>query len=298
MKLQELFQKTSAYWVRYNEYEYKEKDGELFILPVPKANPTVYDPIKVADELVVDALNIGIFCMRQNPNEERIKASIIDFAVKYGLLGFMTALPTTPEFMDYEAVYLPLNPIIMAESMDTKEYVDMFFPFEKLDFCKKGRESRWDINNDRDMMALFMTFQDKPTAMNMSFQRNYAERYDWLRGKFKDWAYSLCASVFFYEEKDATVRDLHRQAMSAFGGIAPNYRISLYDDGPKIVWDFHSLLQTIQMIFSFALTDDQKPIRLCRYCNRAFVPQDARAAFCSPECKNKFNVYKSRSKNK
>ena len=31
----------------------------------------------------------------------------------------MTALPTTPSFMDYEAVYLPKNHFIKAETMET-----------------------------------------------------------------------------------------------------------------------------------------------------------------------------------
>ena len=32
----------------------------------------------------------------------------------------MTALPTTPSFMDYEAVYLPKNHFIKEESMETE----------------------------------------------------------------------------------------------------------------------------------------------------------------------------------
>ena len=55
--------------------------------------------------------------------------------------GLMTALPTTPKFMDYEAVYLPNNPFIKAESMDTMEYLALFFPFEKPDMVKRGIES-------------------------------------------------------------------------------------------------------------------------------------------------------------
>ncbi|MDR0904569.1 MAG: hypothetical protein LBN00_00105, partial [Oscillospiraceae bacterium] len=75
-------------------------------------------------------------------------------------------------------------------------------------------------------------------------------------------------------------------------------RVALYDDKPQLVWDFHSLLQTVQMVFSFALTDEQKPLRSCRHCTKVFLAQDARATFCSHECKNRHNVYKSRGKKK
>ena len=56
--------------------------------------------------------------MRQDAG---IQKAIQNFAVKYGLLWLMTALPITPKFMDCEAVYLPKNPFIKAESMDTME---------------------------------------------------------------------------------------------------------------------------------------------------------------------------------
>lgn len=92
-------------------------------------------------------------------------------------------------------------------------------------------------------------------------------------------------------------RLLMQQGMEAFGGIAPTYRIALLDK-PTIVWDFHSLMLGIQMMFSFMLTDSDKPIRLCRHCTQAFVASRPSAVFCSPQCKNKHNVYKSRAKDK
>jgi len=302
MNLNDLFRKTDAYWVRYSEYEYREqdKDGELFLLPQAASKVSVYDPIKIADTLVVDALNVGLLCMRKKPVEIK-KEAIRDFTANYGLLGFMTALPTTPDFTDYDYVYLPKNRFIKAETMDANEYADMFFPFDKPDFLKaKDRaEYRTTLDpNDREQAALFLTFGESPMALNMETRRGYGERYDWLCNQFIDWAYSLCAAAFYYEEKDETERELHRRAMKAFGGIAPHYHIALYDDKPTLVWDFHSLLQTIQIIFSFALTDGERPLRICKHCLKAFLAQDSRSLYCSPECKNKHNVGKSRGKGK
>ena len=51
--------------------------------------------------------------------------------------------------------------------------------------------------------------------------------------------------------------------MKAFGGIAPTYHIELLDQ-PTLFWDFHSLLLGIQMMFSFMLVDDAKPLKLCK----------------------------------
>ena len=293
-----LFQKTSSQWVKYSEYEYRHgEDGTLYLTPAPKAKPSVYDPIKDSEPMVLDMLNVGRLCMKRGEEEQK-QAAVLDFVSKYGLLGFMTALPTTPEFIQYEAVYLPKNHFIREETLPTEKYLDYFFPFDKLDFSKAGKESAWNVGSDREMMALAMTFGNGPQAMAMSFQREYAERYDWLVTQFKDWAFTFASSFLYYEDYDKIdepTRDLYRQGMAAFGGIAPTYHILLLDR-PTIVWDFHSLLLGVQMMFSFMLTDEKKPLRSCKHCMKVFAASHPNAAFCSPQCKNQYNVYKSRKK--
>ena len=294
-----LFQKTSSHWVRYSEYEWREHDRILYLKPAPKAKPIVYDPLKDADNMVLDALNVGMLQMNR-AGTDNVKAAVLDFVSKYGLLGFMTALPTTPHFMDYDAAYLPKNHFIKAESVNVDEYTALFFPFEKPDFTKTKDEIRWNISGDRDMLALAATFGNAPMALNMSFQREYAESYDWLTTQFKDWAFTFVSSFLYYEDYDRideATRDLYRQGMAAFGGIAPTYHIALLDK-PTIVWDFYSLMLGIQMMFSFMLTDDKNPLRCCKHCQMVFMAGHPNAAFCSARCKNQHNVYKSRANKK
>lgn len=38
----------------------------------------------------------------------------------------MPALPTTPDFMEYEQVYLPKNHFIREEVMQTEDYLHLF----------------------------------------------------------------------------------------------------------------------------------------------------------------------------
>ena len=176
--MQNLFAHASSYWVRYNQYEIKTgKNGRRYIMAAPAAEPKVYDLLKDSEKLVVDALNVGMLCMGRK-SEAVIEQAVLEFVHQYGLLGLMTALPTTPSFMDYEAVYLPKNRFIKAESMQTEAFLSLFYPFEKLDVVKEGIQSSWNINQDRAMMALAMTFAEQPMAMNMQFQRQYAEPYE------------------------------------------------------------------------------------------------------------------------
>ena len=134
----------------------------------------------------------------------------------------------------------------------------------------------------------------------MTFQRQYAERYDGLTAQFKDWAFHRLTSFFYYEDnaslKDEAKKTLH-MSMAAFGGMAPTYHIALFDK-PTIVWDFHSLLLGIQMMFSFMLTDEDNPLKMCKHCQKVFAASRQSNLFCSPKCKNQYNVYKSRKKNK
>ena len=177
--MKNLFKHASSSWVRYNKYEWKkDKNNKYYITPAPDAMPQIYDPLKDYKPMVLDALNIGL--MIRTSTKRKVRDTIMAFVSNYGLLGLMTALPTTSSFMDYEAVYLPKNSYIREESMPTEKYLELFYPFDKLDLVKKGMESSWNINEDRTMQALALTFSEQPMAMNMSFQREYAERLDWI----------------------------------------------------------------------------------------------------------------------
>ena len=222
-----LFANSSSNWVKYDKYEWKKADnGTLYITPTEDAKPSLYNPVKEYQDMVLAAINIGTLAMKEEPKES-LQASIIDFACNYGLLGLMTALPTTPEFITYEAVYLPKNHFIREESLSTEKYLSYFFPFDNIDFVKHGVESSWSTDSS-EMIALIMAMKNKPQAVLMSFQKEYAERYDWLVTVFRDWAFTFFSSFLYYQDYDRldeNERNLYRQGMAVFGGIAPTYHI-------------------------------------------------------------------------
>ena len=238
--MKNLFEQSRSHWVRYDHYELKTaKDGKRYITPGKDAKPEVYNPLKVVPDIVLDALNVGMLMMGRKPAAE-VERAVLEFVTRYGLLGMMTALPTTPAFMD------------------------------------------------------------EPMAKTMSFQRQYAEPYDWVAQQFKDWAFTLTTYILYYQDyrlMDQDARELYQKAMAAFGGIAPSYHIELLDK-PTIYWDFHSLLLGIQMMFSFMLVDEEHPLRLCKNCQKAFLGSHVNTTFCSLQCKNQYNVHKSREKAK
>ncbi len=282
--MKDLFKNASSYWVRYSRYEWrKDRSNKYYIMPAPNAQPVVYDPLKDYQSLVLDALNVGRLIRTES--NRKIREAIMGFVSQYGLLGIMTALPTTPKFLDYEAVYLPTNHFLREEVMRTETYLAHFFPNEMPDFQKRGKEHLWFIPQEKEMIALAMTFRKEPEAQVMCFMRNYGERYDWLVQVFQDWSFTFISSFLYYEdddEMDEVARDIYRKGMAAFEGIAPEYHMELRER-PTIVWDYHSLLLAIQMMFSFMLADETSRLRLCPNCCKAFFAKDD-ASYCCIEC--------------
>lgn len=167
----------------------------------------------------------------ESTDEDKVEA-VFGFVYEYGLLGLMTSLPTTSKFMDYEKVYLIKNQFIKEEVMSTEEYLQIFFPFDMPDIARNGINTRWDISGDRDMMVLALTMLDRPMAVSMEFQRNYAERYDWLVKQFKDWAFIFFTSMLCYTDYDKLgeeEKNVYRQSMACFDGISPSYHIELLE---------------------------------------------------------------------
>lgn len=285
-----LFEHTSADWARYSAYEWrKAADGREYLLPTADAAFSVYDPIPLADQLVLDAVNVGLLVFRKS-SEKKIKDAIHNFVCSYGLLGMMTALPTTSKFVEYEKVYLLKNQFIREESMETLDYMKLFFPFRMPDFRKKGIESVWNVSgSDLAEAVLAMTFQDESQAMAMSFMRSYGEPYEWMKEVFLDLAFTFLSVHMYYNERDfldENAQNLYRKGLACFEGNTPTYHLELHEH-PVIVWDFHSLMLAVKFLFSVKITDTKNPMKMCEHCRKAFYAHRTDSRYCSAECRNK-----------
>ena len=186
-----LFEYANSIWVRYSDYVITENsDGIKYLQPAPDAMPQPYDPVEVFENIALDAVKVGQLCMSQEATEGEKHETIRGFALKYGLLGIMTAIPTTPRFLPYDNVFFPKNHFIREESMTVEKYLDEFFPFQKLNIRKKGSEYSWDIEGGKEVVLLGMLRDGRPDEIHMTFQREYAERLDWMEEQFKNWAFN------------------------------------------------------------------------------------------------------------
>lgn len=69
-------------------------------------------------------------------------------------------------------------------------------------------------------------------------------------------------------------------------------------DMPVLQWQTGSLADAIELGYTILVCNDIKKLGLCKHCFKPFYAKNPKSEFCSPSCRNRYNVYKSRSKNK
>ena len=81
--MKNIFQKSSSNWVKYDKYEWRTAvNGKCYITPSTDAKPSIYNPIKAYEKLVLTAINIGTTAMNKT-SESELKEAIMDFVSEY-----------------------------------------------------------------------------------------------------------------------------------------------------------------------------------------------------------------------
>jgi len=290
--LNELFRYGGADWIRYSDYEYRATpSGELYLTPIQDAAVSVVDPLDGADSLLVDALNVGKLCMPEQPDMSAVRAAILAFAKQYGLLGFMAAWALKPDFIGRKEVQLNINPITDRPAMKTADYLKHFLPF--------GAQTDI-IGSDGGGAAVASSlpitmFMDRPPVYEVIFSRDYAEKLDWLVAAFRQWYIHLAACHYYDKTDEPVLRELHAKTVAGLSIQGLSCCVKMLET-PVLVWDFPSLNAAVNVLYGFYLTHPERPLRICKHCGKAFIMKNPRAEFCSVQCRNQFNVYKSRRK--
>lgn len=285
--MKKLFENSTAIWTRFGAYEWKETGkGELFLVPTKDSEFGLYNVFDDIDSLVLDAATAAVKCFKARNDKKVIMKEIQDFVCKYGLLGIMKALPGTADFMRYEKVYLPKNLLFRDEVMDTMEYINYFFPFAT-PCVKRNKEFLvWD-EESKIIVSFTENPPENPAITSSDAIKAYGEKYEWLEKIFKDWGFMfLCAAIYrneIYAMPEVEYK-LLRTGLAAFNGNAPTYHICL-EDGPKLEWDFHSLMLITQLMMSLMITDSDRPLRMCERCEKPFIARGKNVRYCSKECR-------------
>jgi len=52
----------------------------------------------------------------------------------------------------------------------------------------------------------------------------------------------------------------------------------------------------IETVYAVMVSQTDTTLRMCRHCGKAFIAAHGRSEFCETKCRNQFNVYKFRAK--
>lgn len=297
--MEAIMKNSTLDWVKYSDYEYRlDEDGEVYICPTADSQASIINPAQMQTDLVLDALNIGRFASEEKADNDyphlptrqmgTVRSMILGFCRKYGLLGFMVSFPLSLDFLEKKDVLLGSNPLTEKDTMMTREYIKLFTPFQK------------DMTVTSNMVANtntlpFTMFMEKPLVYGIVFAKSYAEKLDWVLGYFKE-LYLHFGACFYVDKTDnSTLKTVYSSRVGGFKLYNLGFQMKMVDK-PMAVWDFVSLKILMDTAYAFLVSDDAAPLRICKHCGNVFTASHVKTEFCSPQCRNQYNVYKSRGK--
>lgn len=286
-------------WIRYSDYEFKEdRDGKIYIIPTEEAVFSMYNPFDVAEDLLVDLMEIGQEALKEkvqkdDVNKEKLIHSILIFAKKYGLLGLISASVYNRNIIGDDNVLLIENNHVTKEKIvDGNKYVDWFIPFvEKGDIEIGEYKNRVYLGKREDSPKFY---GKRPVVLDLVFSRFYSEQIDWII----DFAKMIVLhfnQLLMYRNSSTYLTENVTILAGQFHAEKIGFTINQLDK-TTIAWEFDSLKTTIETIYAFAVTDENTLLNRCKHCEKIFITNNVRAKYCSPVCRNRANVKKSRSK--
>lgn len=292
------FKSNSPYsYMRYGNYKAKYKGKEQYLVPNIDGLLNIrdlYDMFSKMDSILVDLLNMGRICSEEN--DERTKFACAYFFVKqYGLLGFMVDTPINTDFMLMNEVTLKENNFISNNCiMKTKDYFKLFFPFATTD------EMSYTVTNGKVVIKSTFYLQEmlQQASLNnpLIYSNFYCEKVDWIIEYAKK-MYSIFKMIFDKQNNDVQEFNIENTINKYYFSGVP-YTINMYSQTPEISWQPNSLKQAIDLSFGFMICSEKNPLKICKHCGKVFYAKNPKAEYCSPQCRNQANVYKSREKNK
>lgn len=236
---------------------------------------------------LVDLLNIGKSAVYE---ENNLEEQIINFVNTYSTLGLMNDFPINKYFcLDEKIVLKDYNYIGNSDCttiLDREDYFKIFFPkctdkelnelIEKAIKLAETSAMEKYITSDLNKLLFGSNWYCEPLDMFVQYVK---------------YMYNLLSSITISE--DLNISELLNQFE------VNHLRMLLNQKGTvSIEFPITSLKQFIDFYFARTVSRDVNLLKICKFCNKAFIANNPKAEYDTPQCKNKANVYKSRSKNK
>ncbi|WP_455543964.1 GIY-YIG nuclease family protein [Intestinibacter sp.] len=286
-------------WIKYNNYELREDaHGNIYIVPADNSNYTLYDPFEKSAQILFDLIDLGDEVLKNDTDKENIYNKLLIFVKNYGLLGLISSSVYNRDIVGEQNVLFAPNNIISnsleleSNIMNADDYIKLFTPFAtEDDLYTRMMDDYITVVKAEDSPKFY---GKKPLVLDIVFSKFYAERVEWIIDYAKNIAQNLNQAIIY---KNANLTEAVEIMPDKFNPHKIGFTVAMFDR-PQINWDFDSLQSTMDVIYAFALTDDDRILNRCNYCNKPFFAKTEREKYCSPSCRNCANVIKSRNKKK
>ncbi len=274
---------------KFSKYKIIEISKTKYIAPADNAkSSTVVDlESSYAESVLIEFMNLGKSAIYK---ESDLEEKVIEFVNKYSTLGLINDFPINKYFfLDEKIVLKDYNYIEnsdMTTIIDRKEYFKLFFPtytdkqIEKLikDATKLAEESAMEKYITSDINKLITGSDAYYEPLDMFIQ-------------YAVYLYNLLNYSSLNDEINTT------ELLKQFS--ANNIKMSLTQNGTfSVEFQVNCLKQYLDYYFAKTVSKEINLLKICKFCNKAFLANNPKAEYDTPQCKNKANVYKSRAKNK
>ena len=278
---------------KFAKYDIKEIDKKKYIFPdsinkeQSSGAPLIDIEKDFEESILIDLLNIGKLAFY---NETDLEKSVLDFVNKYSTLGLINDLPLNKYFfLDDKIILKDYNYIgnsDLTTVVDRKKYFKLFFPTCDDNQIKELINNVTKLTETPAMEKYILSDVNKLLAGS----NLYCEPLDMFI-QYAKYLYSLLNNIS--NEDNYKIDELLKQFE------INNIKMSLSRKETLVVeFQITCLKQYIDYYFAKTVAKDINLLKICKFCNKAFLAVNPKAEYHTPQCKNKANVYKNRAKNK
>ena len=275
---------TSAFCYVYSKYKIEEINGKKYIMPEENATKKTISITEYIDDLLIETLNIG--------KKEFFKETIQDFELlnyyaKYGSFGFMIDLTINKFFILDDKVAIRdsfyINRKENIDFMNIEEYLKFFFPKsskrEINSLIKKCKDIASDTRKDDYLTSIINEY--------LIYSEHYAEPVELVLNYARSLYKNLISTL---DNKPLTMK----LPFLSVNHLTHNIEDLYYNN--SFGFTINYLKQAIDISFSMQMAQDVRLLKICNFCEKAFIANNPKAEYDTSQCKNKANVYKSRGK--
>ena len=275
---------SSQFCYVYSKYKIEEINGRKYIMPEEKASKKTISITEHIDDLLIETLNIGKKEFFKEPIQD---FELLNYFAKYGSFGFMIDLAINKYFiLDDKVAVRDAFYITKKENVDfinTEEYLKFFLPKlnkrEINSLIKKCKDVASDTKKEDYLTSIINEY--------LIYSKHYAEPIELVLNYARSLYKNLISTL---DNKPLTMK----LPFLSVNHLTHNIEDLYYNN--SFGFTINYLKQAIDISYSMQMAQDVRLLKICNFCEKAFIANNPKAEYDTPQCKNKANVYKSRGK--